>query len=140
MTPLGTDISLLSRYLASSSGYGHRDCESRYSTYSYPGGDRCSSYSPRPSAYRERDNARTHHEPGRRKRGFRKCTERTSHARSPSFATRDYHQEQKYKEPAGSRSPRSAKPASQYARDDSYASGRVSPASSQEDFKGEDTH
>jgi hypothetical protein len=134
MAPLGTDILLLSRYLASSRGYGHRECESRYSTYLDPGEDRYSSYSPRPSAYRARNGAGTHHKPRRQKH------RRTRPVTIPPFATRDYYQEQQYKESTEPRSPRPAKPDSQYAHDDSYATGRVSPASSQEDFKGEETH
>lgn len=126
MTPLGTEILLLSRYLASSSGYGHREGESRYSTYSYPDEDQYSTYSPRPSAYRARNGAETHHKPRRQK--HRRTRPVTSH----SLATRDCHQEQQYSESAEPRSPRPAKPDSQYAHDDSYASGRVSPASSQE--------
>ncbi|KAG7571071.1 hypothetical protein FFLO_01035 [Filobasidium floriforme] len=134
MAPLGTDILLLGRYLASSSRSGHRGRESRYSTYSYPDEDQYSTYCPRPSACRVRNGARTHHEPRRRKH------RRTRPVTSPPFATRDNYQEQQYRESAEPRSPRPAKPHSQYAHDDSYASGRVSPASSHEDFEGEETH
>jgi hypothetical protein len=140
MAPLGTDIVLFHRDLASSDRYGHRGCKSSYSTCSYPDEDRHTSYTPPSFTYRERDRARTYREPRRRERRLCQSTVKTRRVTSPPSAVRDYQQEHQYRKPAEPRSPRPANPEFHYSHDDSSASGWVSPASSQEDFMRQDTH